>query len=176
MKSLGKIIFAFALVLWGSGAVFAQSLKQEKAKKAAEVKSLVTSGRYTFEASKKVMNNGDSKYLRHGGDMDVSKDTLIVYLPEEGKEPGTPVKAINAGITSTNFSYQMNDAANGGWNIDVTPKGDHAAEIREITLAISPEGYATLDLMRPGKKSLIFYGYIKQHIAEFPPLSAALVK
>jgi len=176
MKSLGKLFFVSALVIFGSDAVFAQSLKADKAKKATEVKSLVTSGRYTFEASKKVTNNGDSKYLRHGGDMDVSKDTLIVYLPEEGKVAGTPVKAINAGITSTNFSYQANDAPNGGWNIDITPKGDHAAEIREITLAISPEGYATLDLMRPGKKSLIFYGYIKQHIAEFPPVSAAVVK
>lgn len=176
MKSLGKVFFAFVLVLWGSDGVFAQSLKQEKAKKSAEVKSLVTGGRYTFEASKKVMGNGDSRYLRHGGDMDVSKDTLIVYLPDEGKVPGTPVKAVNAGITCTGFGYQVNDAVNGGWNIDITPKEDHSAEIKEISLLISPEGYATLDVMRPDKKPLIFYGYIKQHIAQFPPVSAALVK
>ncbi|HTI61844.1 DUF4251 domain-containing protein [Mucilaginibacter sp.] len=176
MKSLGKLFFVSALVLWGSDAVFAQSLKEDKVKKATEVKNLVDGGRYTFEASKKVMGNGDSRYLRHGGDMDVSKDTLIVYLPEEGKAPGTPVKAINAGITCTGFGYQMNDAVNGGWNIDITPKGDHSTEIKEITLLISPEGYATLDVMRPDKKSLIFYGYVKQHIAQFPPVSAAIVK
>jgi len=179
MKSLSKFL-AFALVIFGVNTVSAQgSLRDDEAKKAAEVKELVNSGRYTFKATKQISQKGGSRALNQGGDLDVAKDTVIMYLPDVGKSPMTPVKARDAGITCTHFAYNMEAGKNGGWVIHIKPEEKCArdlSDIKKINMDISKEGYATLTVAFTNKSPIAFYGYIEQHTAAFPPVNAALVK
>src|SRR5258708_3910500 len=130
MKNLSKF-FVFILILWGSNTARAQqSLKNDEAKKVAEVKRLINSGRYTFEATKEIVQKGDKKSLGTGYDLDVSKDTLIVYLPYLGTEPSTPVRARAAGITCTHFYYNVVHK-NGRWDVTIRPK-EKPGELKDV--------------------------------------------
>ena len=171
MKSLSKLL-VFALAVLGANTVCAQaSLKGDEAKKKTEVKELIDGNRYTFEATKMVTKNGNSEAIKPGTDLDISKDTLIAYLPGVGKKEGTPVKAINAGITSTHFSYTKEQNKNGGWNVTIVPKEKYAKDernIKKINMAISKNGYATVTVNFTNRSPIAFYGYITEHNATFP--------
>ena len=171
MKRLSKFL-VFALAILGANTVWAQaSLKGDEAKKAAEVKKLVNSKRYTFEATKIISKKGDSRVLQSGNDLDISKDTLIAYLPTVGKPEGVSVKAINAGITCTRFNYSKEQNKNGGWDITIIPKEKYAKDekdIKKINMAISKTGYATLTVSFTDRAPVAFYGYITEHNAIFP--------
>ena len=172
MKTLSKFL-VFSLFLWGTNNTLAQtSLKQDEAGKVKEVKHLVKSGRYTFEASKMIMKKGSNETVRHGDDLDISKDTLIVYLPDLGKSPLTPVRARAAGVTCTHFDYHMMPAHNGSYNVTIRPEQKNVKDISRINMHISKEGYATVTVTTAGHNHLKYYGYIKQHSALFPPVTA----
>ncbi|HTD41722.1 MAG TPA: DUF4251 domain-containing protein [Mucilaginibacter sp.] len=170
MKRLSKFL-VFALAILGANTVWAQaSLKGDEAKKRTEVKELINSKRYTFEATKMVSKKGDSKVLQSGNDFDISKDTLIAYLPTVGKPEGAPVRAINSGITCTHFSYTKQQSKNGGWNVTIIPKEKFAKnekDIKKINMAISKNGYATLTVNFTDRNPVAFYGYITEHNAMF---------
>src|SRR3569623_197599 len=108
MKSLSKLCLVFGVFLAMSNAVFAQSsLKDDEAKKAGEVSRLVNSKTYTFVvekiASQKTADSTISRY-----DLDVSKDTIIAYLPGiSGSPASNSTEPDNTGITYTHFYYDM---------------------------------------------------------------------
>lgn len=173
MKSISKFLLAFGLLLWGSNAVFAQSsLKDDEKQKADEVTKLVKSGEYTFTAEKLVADKGKHDYMRTQGDLDIAKDTLIAYLPDDGKSVGSPVRAMNAGLTCTKFIYHMapGDHEN-GWVVEIKPEGKYRSEIGRIDMTINKEGYATVRITRGDEKPTIITGYIKEHAAVFPAVN-----
>ena len=171
MKSLSKLL-VFALAVLGANTVYAQaSLKGDEAKKKTEVKELINSNRYTFEATKMVSKKGESQAIKSGTGLDVSKDTLIAYLPGVGKEKNASVKAINAGITCTHFSYTKEQNKNGGWNVTIIPKEKYVQNeknIKKINMAISKNGYATVTVNFTDRAPVAYYGYITEHNAMFP--------
>jgi uncharacterized protein DUF4251 len=172
MKFLSNLC-AFALVLAGANTVSAQSsLKDDEAKKATEVQNLVNSGKYTFEATR--MHEKSGSMSVRAGDLDVSKDTLIAYLPDAGKAPSTPEHARDAGITCVHFAYNMTPAGNGGYEVSIKPEEKYAkdvSEIRSIHLYISKEGSTDLTMNTANHGKIQLHGYIKQHEAEFPPVN-----
>jgi hypothetical protein len=170
MKSLSKLFLAFGLLLFGSNAIRAQSSLDE-ARKSNEVKKLVDGGRYTFAAERLVADRGRSDRMRTQGDLDISKDTLIAYLPDDGKSLSSPVRAINPGLTCTKFTYNMTPDNNGGYIVQIKPDGKYAHKIGDINLTINKEGYSTVTIKRGEKKSLVVSGYIKEHGPVFPPVN-----
>lgn len=169
MKSLINF-FLFILILWGANTVSAQeALKGEQAKKAEEVKALINSGRYTFKAIKIISPKNNDTTLPRGYVFDVSKDTLIVCLPSDKMEI-TAVNPREAGITWTRFDYNKESVKNGSWSIFIKPRRSKPEmhNIRNINLDISRLGYATLTVKRNYDGPVSYYGYITQHIAEFP--------
>lgn len=168
MKSLSKF-WVLALLICGAGTATAQSsLKDDEAQKATEVKNIVNSGRYTFEATKMVTGKGESMPVSYGTDIDISKDTLITYLPDAGKAPGTPVTAHAPGITCIHFGYIMTPGNNGGWDVTITPEDRYAKGIKKVSMHITKEGYATVNVATTDRGRLEYYGYIMQHEAMFP--------
>src|SRR5579863_3802121 len=170
MKSLSKIL-AFALLVCGVNTISAQSsLKDDEAKKAAEVKTLVNSGRYTFSAEK-IHMKGESQSASYGTVLDISKDTLIAYLPDLGKAPGAPVKAIASGITCIHFSYNMTLASDGGYDVSIVPEEKYVKDLRnvkDINIHISKVGYTDVKVTTTDHGMLQYHGYIMQHEAMFP--------
>jgi hypothetical protein len=175
MKSLSKLFFVFILILWGSNATRAQgSIKADKADKAIEVKHLVNSGRYTFEATKVILPKGSLKPINSWRDLDIAKDTVIAYLPDLGTAHTATSGARAAGITCTRFSYNRAQGKNGHWEVTILPKekpGD-MKDVKKIKLDISSLGYTTLTVVNTKGSSVSYYGYIKEHSAEFPRVSA----
>ncbi|HVS94668.1 MAG TPA: DUF4251 domain-containing protein [Mucilaginibacter sp.] len=178
MKVLSNL-FVFALVLWGANTVMAQSsLKDDKADKAKEVKSLINGGRYTFEATREMEKKGGSMSMRPG-DLDISKDTLIAYLPDAGKAPGTPDRPRDAGITCVHYSYHMTQGANGKYAVSIKPEEKYARDVRkikEITMYINKEGYADVTVHTTNHGRMRFHGYIKEHEANFPPVNRVAMR
>jgi len=95
---------------------------------------------------------------------------LLIYLAS-AKKQNAPVKSINAGVTSTHFSYTKKQSKNGGWNVTIVPKEKYAKgerDIKKINMAISENGYATVTVNFTDRSPVAFYGYITEHNAMFP--------
>jgi len=171
MKSLSKYI-AFALLFCGISVASAQgSLNDGAAKKAAEVSILVNSGRYIFKLEKANLKTADIPDEAYGTDLDISKDTLIAYLPGLGKTPGAPVSADASGITCIHFSYNMTPATGGGYDVLIIPAekyNKNVKDIKNISIHISKMGYADIKVTTINQGMLQYHGYITQPQALFP--------
>ncbi|HZX57940.1 MAG TPA: DUF4251 domain-containing protein, partial [Mucilaginibacter sp.] len=121
------------------------------------------------EATKEVSKTGN-KSLKSGADLDISKDTLIAYLPGLGKAPATPVSARASGITCNRFKYDMEAGKSGHTVVIIKPEQKNAGDkdVKELKLNISSLGYTTLTVIRTDQKPVSYYGYIKQESADFP--------
>jgi hypothetical protein len=175
MKSLSNLVFAFALVLCGSNIVKAQeSLKDDEAMKKTEVKDLLNSGRYTFEATKIVSQKNASTSITPKYDLDIAKDTVIAYLPTPAN---TQIKeGTNEGIqfTCTSFDYSLQGSKNNGWHVNIKPKAkplENTREIKQLDMEISALGYTTLTVTKTNSSHFSYYGYIKPHSANFPKVA-----
>ena len=175
MKSLSNLFFAFALVLCGSNIVRAQeSLKDDEAIKKTEVKDLLNSGRYTFEATKIVSSKNSNTLIAPKFDLDIAKDTVIAYLATTAN---TNMKAgTNEGIqfTCTSFDYSLLGRKNDGWHVNIKPKAkpiDNTKEIKQLDMEISALGYTTLTVTKTNSSHISYYGYIKPHSATFPAVA-----
>ena len=170
MKNLSKF-FAFALLVCGVKTVSAQnSLTSDATKKAAEVNTLVNGGRYTFKLETANLKATDTASAAYGTGMDISKDTLIAYLPGLGKDPAAAVSAGEAGITCINFSYNMAPSPKGGYDVSIVPAEKYATNarnIKTISMHISKMGYADVKVTTADHGVLQYHGYIKQHGATF---------
>jgi len=170
MKNWSKLFVVFTLVIFGVNQARAQrSLKDDEAKKATEVKNLVDGGRYTFEATKLVSGKSDSKPLTGRYDLDISKDTLIANLPSSGSE--------GIRFTCTHFAYSTAPGKKGHREITIQPNektADMQQQVEKLKLDISSLGYTTLTVIRTKQSPVSYYGYIKEHSAEFPPVSASI--
>ncbi len=172
MKSLSKFL-VFILVMCGVNTVRAQeSLQKDEAKKEAEVQKIVSSGRYTFEATKEISKTGN-RPLKRGDNLDISKDTLIARLPDLGKAPSAPVSARASGITCNRFTYNMEQGQHGRTEVIIKPEQKSTADkdVKELKLNISSLGYGTLTVIRTDKSPVTYYGYIKQEGVDFPNTS-----
>lgn len=174
MKTLGKLLAVFALVCIGAGQAEAQgSVRHDKANKATEVSNLISSGQYTFVATKLVSGKNESEPLKASYDLDISKDTLVAHLPGYQRVIHSAI-GDNA-LTCNYFSYRATPGKKGSQIIIIRPEAGKAGDmndIQELRLDISALGYATLTVK--GSKPISCYGYIREHIAEFRPVSARL--
>jgi hypothetical protein len=176
MKNLSKFC-GFALLICGAAAASAQSsLKDDAAQKATEVKNLVNSSRYTFKAEKAFTKKGENSQVDYGTGLDISKDTLIIYLPGAGKTADTSRNAEGPGITCVHFSYNMTPSTDGSYDVSIIPEEKYAKDVKDIkkvSLHISKQGYADLTMITATHGVLGYHGYIKQHGAIFPENSNA---
>jgi hypothetical protein len=151
MKNLSKLILAFALIFGGINTATAQSsLKVDKAKRATEVKNLVSNKDYVFEAT---YTKGEKPLKYHKYDVAITKDTLIANLPGNNG----PVK-----IASTDFAYNSMEGKRGSWDIVIKPKAGLTSNVKQLKIDITPQGHASLHVIRRSQGPLALDGYIKQ--------------
>lgn len=170
MKNLHKF-WGLALLICGVATASAQSsLKDEAAQKAAEVKHLVNGSGYNFVAEKALIKKGVSSPVSYGTGLDISKDTLIIYLPGTGKMRDSSINAIGPGITCVHFSYNMIPGAKGSYDVSIVPEENYSKDvknIKKISIHISKQGYADLTVITTDRGALEYHGYIKQPGAVF---------
>ena len=149
MKNLSKLLLVLALGIWGLNTAKAQgSLKADKAERATEVKNLVNSKDYVFEATK---TKSDKSLGYHKYDVAISKDTLIANLPGSKR----PLK-----IATTDYAYSEWKGKS-GYEILIKPKAGITGEVKQIKMEVSPQGHASL-YVSGNHGPLSLSGYVKQ--------------
>ena len=148
-KLLALIGFSLAYLV-----SFAQELDQ------GTVKSMVDSGSFVFVARTMVPAGGTSKQLDQRWDVNLTKDSLILYLPYAGRAY-TGVAPGESGInfTSTDFSYKSKFKKK-KWEVSIKPNDSKV--VREMHFTIFENGQATLAVTPVNKQSINYYGYLKK--------------
>lgn len=160
-----KIIFpVFAwILLLGAHAALAQDTKQsKKEKKEAAIKKLIDSQNYVFKAQSAMPMNGATRQLNYDYDFRVSKDTVEAYLPYFGRAYTAPMDDSQGGIKfiSKDFEYSNIPGKKQGWDITIKPKD--VPDVQIVSLSISSDGYASLQVTSNSKQPISFNGIITE--------------
>ena len=172
MKTLTKIIFAFAILACSINIANAQTTKKEKqAVKAAKIKALLDAHSYVFNATYVIPQRGNSRSVNYGYDVVVSKDTVTAYLPYFGRVTLAPSDASDGGVkfTSTKFDYTTKQAKNGSYDITITPKdagNQGSKDVRYLRFNISTNGYASLQVISNNRDPISYNGDIEERKAK----------
>jgi len=161
MKTLRYILILALTVSIGSGVCEAQTRKE---KKQAEIKSMVEAKTYTFIADYALPMHGGQKNLTSEYDLRVTPDSVISFLPYYGVvhfDP--PYNPTDGGIkfTSTKFDYNGKQKKNGGWEISISPRD--VRNLQRMTLTISTDGYATLNVTSVNRDFISFEGHLEKN-------------
>jgi hypothetical protein len=169
MKTLMKLLFVFAVILGGLNIAHAQNSKKErKAAKVAAIKKMIDDVNYVFVANIANPQRGGTRQLTSDYDLRVVKDSIIAFLPYFGRAYLAPSPdATEGGIkfTSTNFNYSAKQSKNGSWDIYIKPKDNNISDwrdVQQLRLNISPDGYASLQVISSNRDPISFDGYIEQ--------------
>ena len=165
MPNSKKILLATSLLvilsLHHPSEGFAQSTKAEKqAAKTAAIKNMIDSQSYVFKAQSATPMSGRNRQLTSDYDLKVTKDKLVSYLPYFGRAYSAPIDPSQGGIqfTSKDFDYTTTPRKKGGWDIQIKPK-DYR-DVQQMSLTISEDGYASLQVTSINRQPISFSGYI----------------
>lgn len=155
-------IFIAAAILAGVNPGYTQTHKEEKAKKAAEIRQMVNTRNFVFKAQFALPMGGNSIQLTSDYDVRVSKDTVICYLPYFGRAYTAPIDPSEGGIhfTSKDFQYNVSNKRKGGWDIVIKPKD--AKDVQQLTFYISESGYGSLQVTDNNRQPISFNGYYEK--------------
>lgn len=152
--SIGLLCFCIAAV--------AQSTekKQDEEQQEAVIKHAVDSKNFIFKAQTIIPSNGMSRPLNFDYDLNISSDKVISFLPYMGRIFTAPMNPSEAPLnfTSKDFSYTAREGKKGGWNISIKPKD--VRTVREYSLSVMEDGYATLIVTGNDRQPVTFYGYV----------------
>jgi len=157
-----KKILPLLISAWCSqGIVRAQSTQADKKAEKEALANLVESQNYTFVALT-IMPMGSGTHELNPGDYDlkVTKGSLVCNLPYFGVGYSAPADPTKAGIQllSTEFDYVISIKKKGGWNILMKPKDNR--DVQRMSLSISDNGYATLQVVSTERQPISYYGAI----------------
>lgn len=121
---------------------------------------LLENQEYVFKAQSMIPMRGTLRPLTGEYDIIISRDTVNYYLPYFGRSFTAPIDPTDLGIThvSTNFAYTKTQNRKGNYNVTIIPKDD--ADVREMNLSISPDGYANLQVQLNNRQPIRFNGVI----------------
>lgn len=153
MKNLGKLILVSALAVWGLNTASAQTApKYDRALKKIEVRDLVDSKDYVFEANNSDTKKGAMPLAYHKFNVGLSKDTLVANLPSKSGE--------SLSLSSTSYTYTEWMNKTGDRIVVINPAANNA-NIKQIRMDITPLGHASISV-KTSRGPLALDGYIKQ--------------
>ncbi|RFZ94181.1 DUF4251 domain-containing protein [Mucilaginibacter conchicola] len=164
MKRLLNILTVVILAITLAAPAHAQTDKQKKAaQKAQEIKALVDSKNFVFQANYMYPMGGGQRFLTSPYDITIAKDTVTSFLPYFGVAYNNAGYNNNndAGIkfTSTKFDYTVNDLKKGGYRIFIKPN-DVPGNV-QMYLDVYFNGYANLSINSVNRQSIRFDGVVK---------------
>jgi len=161
MPGIKQLFLSGMLVL--STAVFAVDVAAQKsADKAAAIKALVESQRFTFYAQYAQPRQGTNRYLTSEYTLRIAKDSISSYLPYFGRAYSGVGYGSGDGpvqFTSTQFDYKVEPEKKGGWYINIKPKD--APGVNTVTLDITSGGNCTVTVISMNRDPISYTGYLK---------------
>jgi len=124
------------------------------------VKEAVESKNYVFTAQTALPMSGRARNLTSEYDLRVSPGTVISYLPYYGRAYQATIGSTGSPLdyTSKDFEYTITPGRKDGWTVTIKPK-DYR-EVQSMTLSISSEGYATLQVTSTNRQAISFNGVV----------------
>jgi hypothetical protein len=124
------------------------------------VKELVEAQGYVFKAQTALPMSGRTRNLTTDYDVQVSKTSVVSYLPYFGRAYVAPIDATKSALdfTSKDFEYASTPGKKDGWTVTIKPK-DYT-EVRQMTITISSDGYATLQVISTNRQAISFNGIV----------------
>jgi hypothetical protein len=109
-------------------------------------------------------SRGTTRQLTSGYDLRLSGDTLVAQLPYFGRAFSAPIDMRGGGIefTTTDYGYTLEAKRNGRWNITIDPKD--AKDVRQMSLSVSENGYASLQVLSTNRDPITFNGVVVQRV------------
>jgi len=143
--------FVFLLPLALSIAAHAQS---------KSVKALVESKTYVFKAQSALPMSGPARNLTSDYDLRISPESVISYLPYFGRAYVAPMDPSKSALefTSKDFTYTATPGKKEGWTVTIKPNDYKGVQL--MTLSISSEGYASLQVTSTNRQAISFNGTI----------------
>jgi hypothetical protein len=132
-------------------------------KSAEEIKIIVESQNFVFNAEVANPARGGTRQLSAGYDLTITKSNVVAYLPFFGRAQTIPVDAAGGGIrfTSTDFDYKVVSTRK-GWLVTITIKD--VSSVQQLYLTVYNNGRAVLDVMNIHRDDISFRGFIKQQL------------
>jgi hypothetical protein len=164
MKKLQSVITITTFLFFAlhSNYSVAQNSKQQKEnKKQQSVEQLINSQHYTFIPNTVLPSRGASKTLTSAYQLKIKKDTLDASLPYFGRAYTASISLTENPLDfkTTDFKYAITEGKKGGWNITIIPK--NAGDARQLSLSVSQDGYASLQIVCNNRDPISFNGYIQ---------------
>jgi hypothetical protein len=180
MRALNYISIA-CLMIWGTQ-LHAQTDK-------ATTKRIIEAQNYVFVATtayplnqmdiSRIMsrmpganNSGTINLSGSNYDVNVKKDSIVVYLPYYGRAYTAKYGSNEGGIKfkSKDFDYKVETKKKGNWVISMKPndvKDNYNSNYR-LTLNVSTNGYCTLMVTSTNQQAISFYGYLAEQKVKKP--------
>jgi hypothetical protein len=144
---------------------YAQPAKNEKqrteaAAKAQEIRELVQSGDFIFEAQRMMPMRGGIMQLMGGYDLRVSQNEVRSFLPYFGRLYTMPMTPSDGPLRfeSRQFNYKVTEKAKDRWEVEIAPKD--VSSIQRMTLTIYDNGNANLQVLTNNRQPISFDGYV----------------
>lgn len=117
---------------------------------------------YVFRAQSVQPMRGRTRQLTSSYTLTVTRDSVIADLPYFGRAYVAPVDVTRSPLqfTSTHFKYSADTTAKGNWNIGI--RFHDVREVDQVTMTITKDGYATLQVMPPNLQSITFNGIVNK--------------
>jgi hypothetical protein len=166
MKTLTQTLVVLVAVVFSISTTNAQSARKERqAAKVAEVKKMMESGKFSFEANTAMPMRGGTRQLTSTYDLQITKDTIKSFLPYFGVAYVAPTDPTEGGIkfTSTSFDYSIAQNKKGSWDILIKPKDKTFNDMRsveQLRLSVSQSGYASLQVTSTNRDPITFDGEV----------------
>ncbi len=158
-----KLLFILIFIAAVTNISNAQNSKQDKQDtKKTIVKNLIDSQNFIFVPQTVSPLRGGIRELTSYYDLEVSKDTIISYLPYFGRAYTAPLNPSEGGInfTSTNFDYKVIPGKKGAWDISIKPKND--VNVQELLLRVFDNSLASLNITSQNRDPISFQGHITE--------------
>ncbi len=159
-----RLLLPFLILLFFKS-VAQNGTDQKKPDKQAQLKSMIDSKHFQFQALSATSMKGKTVQLSSEYSLKLKGDSLNVDLPYYGRSytadyPGTDV---SVSFESNQFSYSSDSTKKGGWEITIIPKNESKAN--KIYMAVTSSGYCTVNINSNTRQSISYYGYIKEYDA-----------
>jgi len=127
----------------------------------ADVKELVNSKSYSFEAQTATPSAGRLKQLTPGYALKLTGDSLIAHLPYFGKAYTASLNPSDVGINvvTTDFDYQVSEGKKNRYEVSLRSKDK--TYNADFNLTVYDNGTAYLQVISPDRQPISYNGYIQ---------------
>ncbi len=169
MKALTKITCVLLISVGFLCAASAQTKKADrKAAKIAEISKMIADKSYVFKANFANPSRGmPARSLTSDYDLTVSRDTIVAYLPYFGRAYLADYNSSTEGgikFSGTHFDYKVTENKKGNREVLITPKDSKISDpraVQSLRLNITPDGYASLQVISYNRDPISFDGTIE---------------